>query len=38
MKKHVVMVARWCNGKAFGLAISRSRVQILPEVGWLVGV
>jgi len=24
-------VARWCNGKAFGLAISRSRVQILLE-------
>ena len=24
-------VARWCNGKAFGLAISRSRVQILFE-------
>jgi len=23
--------ARWCNGKAFGLAISRSRVQILLE-------
>jgi len=22
-------VARWCNGKAFGLAISRSQVQIL---------
>ena len=22
---------RWCNGKAFGLAISRSRVQILLE-------
>jgi len=27
----VSMVARWCNGKAFGLAISRSRVQILLE-------
>ena len=25
------VVARWCNGKAFGLAISRSRVQILLE-------
>ena len=25
------MVARWCNGKAFGLEISRSRVQILLE-------
>ena len=25
------LVARWCNGKAFGLAISRSRVQILLE-------
>ena len=25
------IVARWCNGKAFGLAISRSRVQILLE-------
>ena len=24
-------VARWCNGKAFGLAISRSQVQILLE-------
>ena len=24
-------VARWCNGKAFELAISRSRVQILLE-------
>jgi len=24
-------VARWCNGKAFGLAISRSPVQILLE-------
>jgi len=24
-------VARWCNGKTFGLAISRSRVQILLE-------
>ena len=24
-------VARWCNCKAFGLAISRSRVQILLE-------
>ena len=24
-------VARWCNGKAFWLAISRSRVQILLE-------
>ena len=24
-------VARWCNGKAFGLAISGSRVQILLE-------
>jgi len=23
------VVARWCNGKAFGLAISSSRVQIL---------
>ena len=22
---------RWCNGKAFGLAISRSRVRILLE-------
>ena len=27
----VLKVARWCNGKAFGLAISRSRVQILLE-------
>ena len=27
----VVQVARWCNGKAFGLAISRSQVQILPK-------
>ena len=26
-----VEVARWCNGKAFGLAISRSQVQILLE-------
>ena len=26
-----LQVARWCNGKAFGLAISRSRVQILLE-------
>ena len=26
-----VKVARWCNGKAFGLAISRSQVQILLE-------
>ena len=25
------LVARWRNGKAFGLAISRSRVQILLE-------
>ena len=25
------IVARWCNGKAFGLAISTSRVQILLE-------
>ena len=25
----VSKVAQWCNGKAFGLAISRSRVQIL---------
>ena len=25
-------VARWCNGKAFGLAINRSQVQILLEV------
>jgi len=25
----VVEVALWCNGKAFGLAISGSRVQIL---------
>ena len=24
-------VARWCNGKAFGLAISRSQVHILPR-------
>ena len=24
-------LARWCNGKAFGLAISRSQVQILLE-------
>ena len=24
-------VARWCNGKAFGLAISRSQVQTLPR-------
>ena len=24
-------MARWCNGKAFGLAISRSQVQILLE-------
>ena len=24
-------VTRWCNGKAFGLVISRSRVQILLE-------
>jgi len=24
-------VAQWCNGKAFGLAIRRSRVQILLE-------
>ena len=24
-------VARWCNGKAYGLAISGSRVQILLE-------
>jgi len=24
-------VARWCNGKAFGLAVSRSRVQYLLE-------
>ena len=24
-------VARWCSGKAFGLVISRSRVQILLE-------
>jgi len=23
------MVAWWCNGKAFGLAISRSQIQIL---------
>jgi len=28
---HCTVVARWCNGKAFGLAISRSRVQILLE-------
>jgi len=25
------VVARWCNGKAFGFAISRSLVQILLE-------
>ena len=25
------LVARWCNGKAFGLAITRSRVQFLLE-------
>ena len=25
------VVVRWCNGKAFGLAISKSRVQILLE-------
>jgi len=24
-------VSRWCNGKAFGLAITRSQVQILPR-------
>ena len=24
-------MARWCNGNAFGLAISRSQVQILLE-------
>ena len=29
--KNVARVARWCNGNAFGLAISRSRVQILLE-------
>ena len=27
----IIEVARWCNSKAFGLAISRSRVQILLE-------
>jgi len=27
----VVLVERWCNGKAFGLAINRLRVQILLE-------
>jgi len=26
-----LQVTRWCNGKAFGLAISRSRVRILLE-------
>jgi len=29
--KYTSKVARWCNGKAFGLAISRSHVQILLE-------
>jgi len=28
---HHTDVVRWCNGKAFGLAISRPRVQILLE-------
>ena len=28
---HHTGVTRWCNGKAFGLAISRSRVRILLE-------
>ena len=28
---HTAPPARWCNGKAFGLAISRPRVQILLE-------
>jgi len=27
----LLYVARWCNGKAFGLAMSRSQVQILLE-------
>jgi len=30
-KLTVIKVARWCNGKTFGLAISRSQVQILPR-------
>jgi len=30
-KNMVQQVARWCNGKAFRLAISRSWVQILFE-------
>ena len=25
----ILYLAQWCNGKAFGLAISRSQVQIL---------
>jgi len=29
--KHTGWVTQWCNGKAFGLAISRSRVRILRE-------